>query len=149
MTARPNLTPESGSGALERSLVASISTVQRVAEHNQRAVHLLGLIEPLDSYDEHTIEQQLVSSVLSVLQSGEWFGKTVPAYSMRSHKPVECEQEIEDVVIEQIFNHDGAKAHLMAWLASPAGAAAAQCIAYGHAGTNATGLIQAYSNRRG
>lgn len=34
MTARPNLTPESGSGAVEKSLVAAITTVQFAAEHN-------------------------------------------------------------------------------------------------------------------
>jgi hypothetical protein len=42
MTARPNLTPEPGVGAAEKSAVASINTVQFAQRHNVRALAIVG-----------------------------------------------------------------------------------------------------------
>lgn len=135
-----------GVSAYEKTQAASVGTLPRFQE-----------VDAADCYngpragDELDIEKDLVAQVLRALQSGRWEGVRIEAWSWANHKPVVTTQELDEVVIEQIMNHDGARAHLIAWLASPsgAGAAAALAIAHGHAGANATGILEARNAKGG
>lgn len=101
--------------------------------------------------DLDAIEKDLQQQVLRALQSGRWEGVHIDAWSWSNHKPVKTTQELDDVIVEQLMNHDGARAFLKEWLSSPGGlgAACAKCIATGHAGANATGILEAQRAKGG
>lgn len=135
-----------GVAAYEKTQAAGASTLPHFPE-----VDASELDDRPMAGDEAAIEKDLTNQVLRALQSGRWDGVHVDAWSWSQHKPVKTTQELDDVVVEQLMNHDGARAYLKEWLSSPSGlgAACAMCIATGHAGANATGILEAHNAKGG